>query len=494
MATERERLKELLKKHSLMFGDFTLASGRRSKYYFDSKKTTLLPEGAHLAAREILRTLRENGIRADAIGGLTLGADPIVCPVAALSFVEGPPMRAFIVRKEAKEHGTGRRIEGDVPAGSRVVIVDDVVTTAGSTLKAIDARRKPGSRSSPWCVSWTGKRAARRSSRSGRSSRCSAGRRSSKERRALDRSDPAGAPGLPVRRAGGLPRGGALDRGVGRGDPVPPPTGAAAWARNGWVRGAVSGLGSWTSGSPRRRARDCFASCGGARGRRELSAEPVVLTVHAVDTHGEEGVTADAATFADLECRAVQVVTSVLVASAAGPRRSRACRSRWSRSSSSRWPRRPRPAAARTGILRDPLQVDLVATLLRECGAGSIVVAPVARVGATRILDDATWEATRRALFPLATVVLVRAGDLPILAGERGRDLEGVKRGAAALRSQGPGRRSSRGAWGGRVLDVLDDGGPVAVFDASRLLAPRVAGVGGIHAAALAAFLPGARP
>ncbi len=144
MATDRERLKDLLKTHSLMFGDFTLASGRKSKYYFDSKKTTLLPEGAYLAAKEILRTLRENRVEADAIGGLTLGADPIVCPVAALSFLEGPPMRAFIVRKEAKEHGTGRRIEGDVPAGSRVVIVDDVVTTAGSTLKAIDAALEAG--------------------------------------------------------------------------------------------------------------------------------------------------------------------------------------------------------------------------------------------------------------------------------------------------------------------------------------------------------------
>ena len=144
MASERERLKELLKEHSLMFGDFTLASGRKSRYYFDSKKTTLLPEGAYLAAREVLRTLRENGVRADAIGGLTLGADPIVCPVAALSFLEGTPMRAFIVRKEAKDHGTGRRIEGDVAAGSRVVIVDDVVTTAGSTLKAIEAAQQAG--------------------------------------------------------------------------------------------------------------------------------------------------------------------------------------------------------------------------------------------------------------------------------------------------------------------------------------------------------------
>jgi orotate phosphoribosyltransferase len=144
MDGERERLKTLLKKHSLMFGDFTLASGRKSKYYFDSKKTTLHPEGSYLTAREILRLLREKGVQAEAIGGLTLGADPIVCPVAALSFVEGPPLRAFIVRKEAKDHGTSRRIEGDVARGSRVVIVDDVVTTAGSTLKAIDAAVEEG--------------------------------------------------------------------------------------------------------------------------------------------------------------------------------------------------------------------------------------------------------------------------------------------------------------------------------------------------------------
>jgi orotate phosphoribosyltransferase len=141
---ERERLAELLRTESLMFGDFTLASGRKSRYYFDSKRTTLLPEGAWLTARLVLRTLRERGVAAGAIGGLTLGADPIVCPVAALSHAEGFPLRAFIVRKEAKEHGTGRRIEGCPPAGTRVVIVDDVVTTAGSTLAAIEAAEAAG--------------------------------------------------------------------------------------------------------------------------------------------------------------------------------------------------------------------------------------------------------------------------------------------------------------------------------------------------------------
>ena len=141
---DRDRLKQLLKEHSLMFGDFTLVSGKKSKYYFDSKKTTLLPEGAYLVAAEILETVTKNGIEADAIGGMTLGADPTVCPVAALSQISGNPMRAFIVRKEVKDHGTGRQIEGNLAPGSRVVVVDDVVTTAGSTLRAIEAVEQAG--------------------------------------------------------------------------------------------------------------------------------------------------------------------------------------------------------------------------------------------------------------------------------------------------------------------------------------------------------------
>jgi orotate phosphoribosyltransferase len=146
MENEREQLRQLLKGQSLMFGDFTLASGKKSNFYFDSKRTTLLSDGAWLTAREVLRLIREHRIEADAIGGLTLGADPIVCPVAALSHVDGPKLRAFIVRKEAKEHGTGRRIEGNLPKGSRVIIVDDVVTTAGSTIKAIEAAEAEGHR------------------------------------------------------------------------------------------------------------------------------------------------------------------------------------------------------------------------------------------------------------------------------------------------------------------------------------------------------------
>ncbi len=147
--TEREpraRMLELLRQHSLALGEFTLASGRRSGYYLDTKKTTLLPEGGYLAARLLLELLREERIEVDAIGGPTIGADPIVCAASALTHLEGRPLRAFLVRKEAKEHGTGRRLEGNLAPGSRVAVVEDVVTTGGSTLDAVRAVEQEGHR------------------------------------------------------------------------------------------------------------------------------------------------------------------------------------------------------------------------------------------------------------------------------------------------------------------------------------------------------------
>ncbi len=221
-----------------------------------------------------------------------------------------------------------------------------------------------------------------------------------------------------------------------------------------------------------------------------MSAEPVVLTIHAVDTQGDEGVTADAAALSDLHCRAVQVVTSVLVATPSGVGALEGLSLSLVAEQFESIAETARPRAARTGILRDALQVELVATLIRQCGVGPVVVAPVVRVGGTRILDDSTLEAMRRLLFPLAEVLLVRAGDLPLLAGERGRDLEAIKRGASLLRQQGARSVLVAGAASGsRVLDLLDDGGPVAVFDAPRIAAPRLAGLGGVHAIALTAFL-----
>jgi orotate phosphoribosyltransferase len=140
-----QELREIIRKKSLRIGDFTLSSGKKSSYYLDCRTTTMNSRGALLIARLILETIRTEHINADAIGGLTLGADPIVASVAVVSEIEGPPLNAFIVRKEAKGHGTQRFIEGyDGPKGSRVIIVDDVCTTAGSLLKAAEKAEDAG--------------------------------------------------------------------------------------------------------------------------------------------------------------------------------------------------------------------------------------------------------------------------------------------------------------------------------------------------------------
>ncbi len=135
----RRRLIELLKRDSLRLGSFTLASGRTSHYYIDGRKVTLSAEGAPLIAAGILDVIRrEAGI--SAVGGLTLGADPIVGAVLGLAGSQGlSSLRGFLVRKQAKAHGTGNLVEGPLEPGSTVVIVDDVATTGGSSLQAVDA-------------------------------------------------------------------------------------------------------------------------------------------------------------------------------------------------------------------------------------------------------------------------------------------------------------------------------------------------------------------
>lgn len=144
----RDRLLRLLREKSLRLGRFKLASGMTSHYYFDSKLTTLDPEGAYLTAKALLSEIKARGIQADLIGGLTLGADPIVAAVAAVSFAERDeyrPLGAFIVRKDAKSHGTERFIEGVAePQGRRVIIIDDVCTTGGSTRVAIERAEAAG--------------------------------------------------------------------------------------------------------------------------------------------------------------------------------------------------------------------------------------------------------------------------------------------------------------------------------------------------------------
>lgn len=144
---KRETLKaeliQVIKEKSLITGvTRVLTSGRTSTYYIDAKMTTLDPKGAQITARLILDVLKE--FEVDAIGGYTLGADPIVGAVAALSVDTGRPLPAFIVRKEPKKHGERKMIEGPFKPGWRVVIVDDVVTTGGSTLKACQAVEDEG--------------------------------------------------------------------------------------------------------------------------------------------------------------------------------------------------------------------------------------------------------------------------------------------------------------------------------------------------------------
>ena len=114
---ELEKLRELIIEKSFRYGYFTLSSGKESLYYFDGRLTTLSPEGAHLVGRQIFGLLKDAGI--DAIGGPTLGADPIVTAVALVSHQEGRPIPAFIVRKAAKKHGAQRHIEGNFPERER---------------------------------------------------------------------------------------------------------------------------------------------------------------------------------------------------------------------------------------------------------------------------------------------------------------------------------------------------------------------------------------
>jgi len=133
----RARLMDLVRERALKFGDFTLASGKKSSYYLDGKQVTLDPHGSKLIAEGILDLLAEADMP-DAIGGMSIGADPITSAVVTMSAVRDTPLLGFMVRKEAKGHGTNQYIEGPVRPGQKVVIVEDVVTTGGSSLLAIE--------------------------------------------------------------------------------------------------------------------------------------------------------------------------------------------------------------------------------------------------------------------------------------------------------------------------------------------------------------------
>src|SRR5215467_11359960 len=140
----RTQLLHLIVKNSFRLGSFTLSSGLKSDYYIDCRTTTLHAEGAALTGQVFLELFRQQGWHPQAIGGLTLGADPIVTAVAVISFQQGAPIHGFLVRKEEKAHGMGRRIEGFQQKDASVVIVDDVCTTGGSTVQAIQAAREFG--------------------------------------------------------------------------------------------------------------------------------------------------------------------------------------------------------------------------------------------------------------------------------------------------------------------------------------------------------------
>ena len=141
MVSPRDELLRLLAQKSFRLGNFKLSSGASSDYYVDCRRTTLDGKGARLTGQVFLEEIRRRKWKPEAIGGLSLGADPIV---VAVTVVAGGDFSGFLVRKAEKQHGTGQRIEGFREKGARVVIVDDVCTTGGSTVQAMEAAREFG--------------------------------------------------------------------------------------------------------------------------------------------------------------------------------------------------------------------------------------------------------------------------------------------------------------------------------------------------------------
>jgi orotate phosphoribosyltransferase len=139
--TDHDVLVALLAERSTKRGLFTLASGKQSKYYIDARLTTMSPEGLSVIGPLALSKLRKSGWGVDAIGGLTLGADPISYAISYASADSDHPLRAFSVRKEKKTHGTAKIIEGPFRERDRVAVIEDVITTGGSALRAIEAVR-----------------------------------------------------------------------------------------------------------------------------------------------------------------------------------------------------------------------------------------------------------------------------------------------------------------------------------------------------------------
>lgn len=146
--TDRERLKQIILEKSYRKGNFTLSSGKTSDFYIDGKQTTLSAEGGYLCGKLLFELIRNNEEKIAAVGGMTLGADPLVTAASIVSFLEGSPIPAFIVRKESKGHGTGQYIEGmkNLPKGAVVALVEDVVTTGGTLFQVIERVQAQGYR------------------------------------------------------------------------------------------------------------------------------------------------------------------------------------------------------------------------------------------------------------------------------------------------------------------------------------------------------------
>jgi orotate phosphoribosyltransferase len=140
----RDRLLAIIRQEALLRGEFKLASGRTSNVYLDCRRATLHPEGAALGATLLLDWLDESGLAPDCVGGPTLGADPIIGAMVALSWGRGKPLPGFLVRKETKEHGTTKLLEGQWKPGWTALVIEDTVTSGGSLLKAVHAAEEAG--------------------------------------------------------------------------------------------------------------------------------------------------------------------------------------------------------------------------------------------------------------------------------------------------------------------------------------------------------------
>lgn len=143
---EMEALKRLLVERSVKRGNFTLASGKQSDIYIDARLTTMSPDGMTLIGPLGLNAIATEGWKPDSIGGLTMGADPVAFAISHTSALEGSSVRAFSVRKEAKTHGTGNRVEGPFRSGDSVVVIEDVITTGKSALQAVEALEQAGAK------------------------------------------------------------------------------------------------------------------------------------------------------------------------------------------------------------------------------------------------------------------------------------------------------------------------------------------------------------